>query len=468
MFWNDEQSRIYEEIKTLSTNLLVNARAGSGKTTTLIECLNLLPQNVKILFLAFNRTIVDELSKRINNPSIEIATFHSMGWSIVRKKYSRLIPKLNESKVNDLLKSNPSTFIKSKDKTIFEESMKLLPKIVSLMKQTLSFDKEDVKKICYQYSLTLNDDIINSAIKLHQTSNSVLNKIDFDDAVALSIGVKESTKYDIVFVDECQDLNKAQQQLVLSSLSKNGKFVAIGDDCQAIYGFAGADVYSFDRFRYEMGEVKELSLPVSYRCSKKIVNYAKRIVPSIEHTSTAPEGLIEFEKEFSDVKNNDWVLCRNTIPLIEAKIRLNLLGINSIIRGESVSETRQKLLNVNGHKIDESINKGEQDGLIESSEVLKDMRELFEVYDKETILNNIKMDDSKTAKTKEQKEFVTLSTVHKAKGAENARVFCYRKDLLPSPSARLDWEMRQERNLEYVQITRAKEYLGFLNNTKNK
>jgi superfamily I DNA/RNA helicase len=60
-------------------------------------------------------------------------------------------------------------------------------------------------------------------------------------------------------------------------------------------------------------------------------------------------------------------------------------------------------------------------------------------------------------------EGIALSTIHKAKGLEADNVYILCKDLMPSPSAKMDWERKQERNLIYVAYTRAKKILGFIN-----
>jgi len=57
---------------------------------------------------------------------------------------------------------------------------------------------------------------------------------------------------------------------------------------------------------------------------------------------------------------------------------------------------------------------------------------------------------------------LVLSTIHKAKGIEWDRVFLWRWDLLPSQWARLEWQQRQERNCQYVGVTRARRELYFV------
>ena len=55
-----------------------------------------------------------------------------------------------------------------------------------------------------------------------------------------------------------------------------------------------------------------------------------------------------------------------------------------------------------------------------------------------------------------------MSTIHKAKGLEADNVFILNKNLLPSKYVKQDWELEQEKNLEYVAITRTKKTLGFI------
>jgi superfamily I DNA/RNA helicase len=61
-----------------------------------------------------------------------------------------------------------------------------------------------------------------------------------------------------------------------------------------------------------------------------------------------------------------------------------------------------------------------------------------------------------------KKEGVSLSTIHKAKGLEADNIFIVCRSLMPSKSAKKDWEISQEHNLEYVAYTRAKKNLCFV------
>jgi ATP-dependent exoDNAse (exonuclease V) beta subunit len=63
---------------------------------------------------------------------------------------------------------------------------------------------------------------------------------------------------------------------------------------------------------------------------------------------------------------------------------------------------------------------------------------------------------------RDKKSGISLSTIHKAKGLEADNVFIACESLMPSKSAKKDWEIHQEYNLMYVAYTRAKNILGFI------
>jgi DNA helicase-2/ATP-dependent DNA helicase PcrA len=66
--------------------------------------------------------------------------------------------------------------------------------------------------------------------------------------------------------------------------------------------------------------------------------------------------------------------------------------------------------------------------------------------------------------TEGEQKVLTLSTIHKAKGKEWDRVFALGMDTYsPSKWARKEWELEQEDNLCYVQVTRSKQHLTLVN-----
>ena len=81
---NPYQIKIFENIEHGSCNMVINAVAGSGKSTTIVNALSLIPQQKKVLFIAFNKDIVESLKKKVGNmPNVDIMTYHSLGYSFV-------------------------------------------------------------------------------------------------------------------------------------------------------------------------------------------------------------------------------------------------------------------------------------------------------------------------------------------------------------------------------------------------
>ena len=79
------QLAIFNHIAESSNNLAINAVAGSGKTTTIVEAAKRIPKNKEVLFLAFNKTIANELKERLYKyPNVTCCTLHAHGLSALR------------------------------------------------------------------------------------------------------------------------------------------------------------------------------------------------------------------------------------------------------------------------------------------------------------------------------------------------------------------------------------------------
>ena len=84
--WSEFQKKIFSFIEHGQGHLVVEACAGSGKTTTLIKCLDFIPSNDKILLTAFNTDIVNELKKKTNGKdNIDIKTLHGLGLQFIKR-----------------------------------------------------------------------------------------------------------------------------------------------------------------------------------------------------------------------------------------------------------------------------------------------------------------------------------------------------------------------------------------------
>lgn len=528
---------IIQKVKSQSTDLtasgphiIVKALAGTGKTTTLVEGLkrvkgiqsNLQPSPQQaavwasmalsagkvnsICFCAFNKSIATELQQRMPT-GCEAMTLHSLGNKAVSKAFGRLT--LNQYRVEDII-----SYLMGLD--IYEIRRKhgvllnATKALVSLCKQNLTGlglhpDNNtewevELDALAEHYDVELNG----SRERVYRLVPAVLEackdvsvdrKMDFDDMVWLPVALDlPCYRYDLLLVDECQDLNKCQQQLALKS---GRRIVLCGDEKQAIYGFAGADAESMHRMEGILGETEAgcvvLPLTVTRRCGKAIVAEAQKIVPSFAAFETNGEGSIayaDFEEKSQhcyqpQVQDGDFVLCRVNAPLVSQCFRFLKAGRKANIQGRDIGagliKTIQKLMK--GRQTDTKVSVVDLIGLVDDwydTEVKKVLakrnpndQQLMALGDRRECLtafcdNAGSVDDvlAKIAKvfSDENTTGIKLSSIHRAKGLEADRVFLLEPEgaTVPHPMARSVWQREQEMNLRYVAITRAKTSLTFV------
>lgn len=86
MEWSPQQREIFDWFANADGNLTVRARAGTGKTTTIIEGISHAPED-RILLAAFNKKIAVELQERLKNPRAQAKTLHSLGFGFVMQNW---------------------------------------------------------------------------------------------------------------------------------------------------------------------------------------------------------------------------------------------------------------------------------------------------------------------------------------------------------------------------------------------
>jgi DNA helicase II / ATP-dependent DNA helicase PcrA len=527
-------------------HLIVKARAGTGKTTTLIEGLKRIkgivstlvpsPQQKavweqmklskgakSICFVAFNYSIAEELKKRVP-PGCDAMTMHSMGFRAVTKMFGRQEP--TQYAVQDLI----ATLMEKDIRQIRSDPNDRLvlgatDKLVSLCKMNLTLlakegeegegitwdehNEYELSQLASSYELDFgehNVDKIKQRVfeltpKILELCKSPKGKITFDDMIWLPAVLNLAVfQYDLLLVDESQDLNRCQQALA----KRAGKrLIMVGDEKQAIYGFAGADSASMKRMEEELGSqergVQVLPLTVTRRCGKAIVKEAQKIVPDFEaHESNCAgtvghlkypiqedaEGKYELpwdQTYCAKVQAGDMILCRVNAPLVKECFRFIKRGMRANIQGKNIGQGLISLverLSKDSTQVTDLIAKL-SDWLHDetSKEQAKrnpDESKIINLQDRydcilcftqgvqvvgEVIskINNV-FTDSKDV------EGIRLSSVHKSKGLEAKRVFFLmpKKAECPHPLSKSEWQIESEYNLLYVGITRAIEELYYV------
>lgn len=494
--WSPYQRAIFDYIEHEHGHLVVEAAAGSGKSTTLIKCLDFIPNNDKVLLTAFNTDIVNELKKKTSDrPNVEVRTLHGLGLLFIKKNIPQASAIPEPFKYDSFIKNNIKELTSINTYTLrgreYFRYLDNIKKFVDFGRYYLCQTVRDLDFIEERYGIDTIADEKEVALKVMEWGKNALETIDYTDMVWLPnvLYLKPlGLLFDFIMVDECQDMNKAERELVLKCFKMGTRMMSVGDSSQMLYAFSGGDPESFNALK-SIPNTKCLPLSISYRCGKSIVDFAKKIVPTIEAADNAVDGQVVKNVPLDAVKDGDMILCRNNAPLVQIYNEFLKLGKKSFIRGKDIGNNLKAI--VKSTKQDELNADCKADGVFVRlyDDLFVSRNKLMEKFgiDAETAMNSPQIQNkldminaleilAEGIKTSEEiiekideifpkrdkKDGISLSTIHKAKGLEANNVFIACDSLMPSKSAKKDWEIRQEYNLMYVAYTRAKHILGFI------
>lgn len=493
------QQAIFSYLESRDGSAVVEAVAGSGKTTAILQGLTHLRPTDSCQLLAFNKSIADELKIRIDAlnyqllaedrffPSVISSTFHSAAFGAVRNHLAPLKLTVDPHKTRQICK----TWLSKEDQELYAS---YICRLVSLAKGAGlgALYPNSVgawTELVEHHDLMLDSDeadegtAINLAQGLLEESTKQATKtglLDFDDQLYLTClwDLKLQPK-DWIFVDEAQDTNAVRRAIVEKIASAGGRVVAVGDRHQSIYGFTGASVDAMDLIQ-ETFDARLLPLSICYRCAKAVVKHAQSLVPALEPSESAQEGLVsslgvqDVSKTFGP---SDAILCRNTAPLVSAAYKLLSLDVPCTILGRDLGQGlislvlrfKSPTLEILEGQLEayrqREVTKFRAREQHAKAEAINDRIDCIRL-----IIDHLPEGqhtvDGLCGKIRslftEGGQVLTLSTMHKAKGREWPTVGILRPDLVPSRWATQEWQQQQERNLQYVAWTRAKERLFFL------
>lgn len=477
------QLACYDFIQNETGSAVIEAVAGSGKTTTGVNMVKRIPRGLTHTFLAFNKSIATELSAR----GVNGRTFHSMCFGpVLRAKGASNVEANKLRKIIDAALGDD-------DSRLYGQ---FITRLVGLARNSgfgclMGDTTEDFATLAEHHDLELDSEraTLPRALELAKwllDASNASDMVDFDDL--LYIAVKDGVslpKFDVVFVDEAQDTNAIQRALLRKILKPEGRLIAIGDPAQAIYGFRGADSESM-RLMAEMFECKHLPLTVSYRCPTAVVEFAQQWADHIEAAPGAQEGTVaELDTKWSnaDFRPGDLVVCRTTRPLISLafsmlkdKKPVRIMGreigqgLKSLINkmnAKGVDALAEKLTNYTSREAEKAIAQGKDakaEQIRDKSDAIFCLINGLPETDR-TVPALLRCIDELFA---DVNNATVLATIHKAKGLEADTVFWLNSSQCPSSWARQPWQKQQERNLCYVAATRAKVELVLIEERKDR
>ena len=489
------QKAIFDFVQNGQGNAVIEACAGSGKTFTLIKCIDLIKEDKSILMTAFNRDIVNALKKKTKDkPNVYTWTIHGLGLQMLYSNYKKERLDLNEFKYHSFVSNNLKTlssinFYKL-DKSKYFKYLDNINKYINFGRFYLCSTVEDLEAIEKRFEIDSIADEKSVALLAMEWGKKHLDEIDYADMIWLPNVLMCNPwgqQFDWIMIDECQDLNKAERELVLKCRKINTRIISVGDINQMIYSFSGADPDSFNAIK-TLPNTISLPLSISYRCADNIVSYAKQIVPTIEQNDDKREGIIEEKSTLEEIDNGDMVLCRNNAPLMKLYNMFIKEGKKCFVRGKDIGNNLKRLVkNTKQETLGTDLNEDgvfvrlydnlftTRDNLMlhynidyaTSMQSANIINKLDTIHALEILSEGLKtseelIDKISTVFSDRKKQGISLSTIHKAKGLEADRVFIACRSLMPSKSAKTELEIKQERNLMYVAYTRAKNFMGFI------
>lgn len=315
--------------------------------------------------------------------------------------------------------------------------------------------------------------------------------IDYTDLLERYLALGELPSIDVLIVDEAQDLSRLQWEVVFM-LARTAKHVYIGgDDDQAIYEWAGADVQTF----LKLSGTRRV-LPKSYRLKSRIFDVAQRIISTVsdrfskDWTPREHGGNIDQAPNIGalDVHEGSWfVLARNKYALSDSTQILRQRGLPYIMGGESVYDT----LDARAIKTFRRLMTGEALANEDAAFLVSRMRNKFvpktslaadktytlpELAELCRLPMNCQWADVLDMKARDAEYYglleargddmtgtpqITLSTIHGVKGGEADNVAII-PDLSRATYASVSAQKDSEARAFFVAVSRAKENLFFI------
>lgn len=492
-----------------STWSIILGPPGTGKTTTILNLIELEMENGtppdRIGYFAFSKKASEEgrerTLERFGLTSKDVPNFrtlHSLCYRMLGLSKTSVMQPSDYREFNDImgmrltgtmeLEEGSISMLSKDDRLRFVEGLSRL-RCVNLREQWHQHYDEDINWHALER--------YQKGLMRFKESRGLY---DFTDMLDLCVQKEIAPKLDVMFVDEAQDLSPLQWRLV-ELLAENTERVYIaGDDDQAIFRWAGADVDHLVGISRGNARILEQSYRIPRSVHKVADSVIRRVKTRTDKIWNAREheGQVISEASFEhvDISKSDWlILSRSNYLLNEIDAHCRSLGVYFERKGSpSISEKKVKAV-----QFWERLRKGEtlypEDALLAVSYIKGSKKKIFETMDKTEFLTLAEVQekaeigepkiwhDMFTALTPTERSYILsmlrsgekitkkprikLSTIHSAKGGEATNV------MLLTDIPYRTWKSYEktpddDTRVFYVGLTRAKENLHIIQPSTNK
>ncbi len=274
---NPYQQAIYRFVEEGRGHGVIMATAGSGKTT-LVEVVHRLPVGTNACLLAFNtaaaKRLRDRLPAHTTARTVPALGLKTLARHIKGRRLARVYPQKYAELVKARLRNLEPTYRVSP--TTAAQAVHYLRELTHYTRVNLAQETERgvLERLAQTYHLRPPEhpELVSD---LHTQLWNVLRDgvtlaleglYDYTDMIYAPVqaDLPPGGRFELVCVDEAQDLSPMQLEFILRLPSPGGRLLFVGDSRQAIYGFAGADTRAMSRI-VERTQATVLPLSVTYR-----------------------------------------------------------------------------------------------------------------------------------------------------------------------------------------------------------
>ncbi|GAE35615.1 ATP-dependent helicase [Halalkalibacter akibai] len=294
-------------------NFKLYAGPGAGKTTFLtnhirhiLKSSRKLKKTRQIACITYTNTAVNTLVKRLEGctDSTEVSTIHSFCYKYIVKPYMRLLnedsiplDKIDGHEEIKLRRSQLREFKSSSQQLHFNDD-KYLVEALGKLKWVLEDGEPVLKFLRYtdgrigEYSIKKNSYILYK--QLHWSEG----KLSHDDVLYFAYRIiKEKpdvleiirARFPYILIDEFQDTSPIQTEIIKMIGERETYVGVIGDICQSIYSFQGANVDLFREFTLD--DMKVYILSGNRRSTNQIINVLNHMRERVDFKQHSPTDL---------------------------------------------------------------------------------------------------------------------------------------------------------------------------------